>query len=67
MNENASKEDRIRHEAYRIWLAEGRPIGRDKEHWEEAERNIGRIERLASEDEHADVPESGAPLGPGQA
>ena len=30
------REDRIRQRAYEIWEMEGRPHGRDKEHWERA-------------------------------
>jgi hypothetical protein len=29
---------RIREQAYRLWQQEGEPHGRDREHWEEAER-----------------------------
>ena len=27
--------------AYALWLQEGRPHGRDREHWAEAERQLG--------------------------
>ncbi len=36
-------EQRIRERAYQIWLEQGQPEGRDKEHWERAK------EELASE------------------
>ena len=26
-------EERIRHKAYELWLAEGKPEGRDRDHW----------------------------------
>lgn len=29
-------EDRIRERAYRLWLEEGQPQGKDAEHWEKA-------------------------------
>jgi hypothetical protein len=32
------REDRIRQRAYGIWEREGRPEGRDRDHWQEAER-----------------------------
>ena len=34
------KERRIRERAYAIWEREGRPQGRDSEHWKEAEAEI---------------------------
>ena len=33
-------EKTIRERAYNIWEAEGRPHGRDREHWERANREI---------------------------
>jgi hypothetical protein len=33
-------EKAIRERAYHIWEAEGRPHGRDREHWERAGREI---------------------------
>lgn len=33
---NPVSEDRIRERAYRLWLEEGQPQGRDAEHWEKA-------------------------------
>jgi hypothetical protein len=32
--------ERIRTRAYQIWEQEGRPHGRDREHWHEAERQL---------------------------
>ena len=34
------QEERIRERAHRIWEAEGRPMGRDHEHWQRACREI---------------------------
>ena len=34
------REDRIKQRAYEIWEMEGRPHGRDKEHWERAVREM---------------------------
>jgi hypothetical protein len=33
-------ENRIRNRAYEIWEREGRPHGRDREHWHQARREI---------------------------
>ena len=33
-------EQRIREQAYRIWLDENRPEGRDKEHWDMAKEIV---------------------------
>jgi len=35
-----SREERIRRLAYEIWEQEGRPNGRDQEHWRRAEAEI---------------------------
>jgi hypothetical protein len=34
------KEQKIRERAYRIWQDEGRPKGKDAEHWERARQEI---------------------------
>ncbi|HEX3969850.1 MAG TPA: DUF2934 domain-containing protein [Stellaceae bacterium] len=34
------REHRVQQRAYAIWEAEGRPGGRDREHWERAEREL---------------------------
>jgi hypothetical protein len=41
----SNREQRIRDRAYSIWLEENRPEGRDKVHWQMAERIV------ASEDD----------------
>jgi hypothetical protein len=33
-------EDEIRHEAYLLWLADGRPPGRELEHWHAARETL---------------------------
>lgn len=38
----ADREEKIRKAAYEIWLREGSPEGRDREHWDEAERELAR-------------------------
>lgn len=35
------RERRIRERAYRIWEEEGRPHGRQEEHWRQASREVG--------------------------
>jgi hypothetical protein len=40
MNPAESIEDRIRLRAYQIWEHEGRPEGREHDHWERAVREI---------------------------
>ena len=37
---NDDREDRIRARAHAIWVAEGRPEGREREHWHLAEREL---------------------------
>jgi hypothetical protein len=47
-NDNNDLEQRIRERAFQIWLDEGRPHGRDKEHWELAKFAIAQQDGLAS-------------------
>ena len=37
----SEREALIRDRAYAIWLSEGRPLGRQDEHWRRAEAQIG--------------------------
>ena len=39
---NKDKEQRIREEAYHIWVAEGRPDGRHEEHWRKARALVSK-------------------------
>lgn len=56
-----TREEQIRYRAYLMWLGEGKPEGRDKEHWKEAEAIVDRIPNIVPDQE---VP---APvLAPGQ-
>jgi hypothetical protein len=34
------REEQLRQRAYGIWQAEGEPHGRDRDHWEKAEREL---------------------------
>jgi len=45
-----SREDRIRAKAHELWEADGKPKGREQDHWAEAER---LIDAEAREDERA--------------
>jgi hypothetical protein len=60
----ASKEERIRHQAYLIWLEEGRPEVRENEHWEKAERIVNRLDELCKEDESGNDAAIGPVPGP---
>ncbi|MCA0030238.1 MULTISPECIES: DUF2934 domain-containing protein [unclassified Mesorhizobium] len=35
-----SREERIKRRAYEIWEREGRPAGREQEHWDQAVQEI---------------------------
>ena len=39
--EERNREERIRLRALQIWREQGRPDGRAREHWEQAEREVG--------------------------
>jgi hypothetical protein len=48
MADDAELERRIRERAHRIWLEEGKPHGRDREHWEIAKLAIAEEDALPS-------------------
>ncbi|WP_411033647.1 DUF2934 domain-containing protein [Shinella sp. BYT-45] len=41
------RQEWISKRAYVLWEAEGRPQGKDREHWEQAERERAELERVA--------------------
>ncbi len=41
------REEWISKRAYGLWEAQGRPHGRDREHWEQAARERAELERVA--------------------
>lgn len=41
------RQEWISKRAYGLWEAQGRPQGRDREHWEQAERERAELERVA--------------------
>lgn len=43
------REDRIRRRAYDLWVSEGRPEGRDIEHWQQASEQIDSEDRSLAE------------------
>jgi hypothetical protein len=44
----ADNEDRIREEAYKLWLAEGQPEGRAERHWTEAKEIVATRDNYES-------------------
>jgi Protein of unknown function (DUF2934) len=54
MSNNNEVEQRIRERAFEIWIEEGQPDGKDKEHWERAEAEI--IEQKTPEEQPAPEP-----------
>jgi hypothetical protein len=64
------KEARIRERAYEIWVREGRPHGRDAEHWQKAEAEItaetGAVaDRAAAGSKPQSEAPGAAPVAPG--
>jgi hypothetical protein len=45
-----AREERIRAKAHDLWEADGRPEGRDREHWEQAAKLVEEEERQAAKD-----------------
>lgn len=41
MADDSELERRVRERAFQIWIEEGQPLGRDREHWERARKEIG--------------------------
>ncbi|GAA4164631.1 DUF2934 domain-containing protein [Shinella granuli] len=44
---NDERQEWISKRAYGLWEAEGRPHGKDREHWEQAARERAELERVA--------------------
>lgn len=67
----SDRDERIRQRAYDIWDREGRPDGREAEHWDRALEEIGREDGTAApgQPDHpdgggtADTPDDGSPDG----
>jgi hypothetical protein len=43
-----AREERIRARAHALWEADGKPEGRDREHWEQAAKLVDEEERQAA-------------------
>lgn len=41
-----NKEQKIRERAFHIWIEEGQPEGKDKEHWEKAKAELENTEAV---------------------
>ena len=57
------RDARVREEAYRLWVAAGRPEGDERKHWFEAEQSISASDR-AGEKAVAKIKEPGAAAVP---
>lgn len=57
------REGKIRDHAYRLWQQEGEPHGRDREHWDRAEREFAGEPPLDAEDAAASDPQIDADAG----
>jgi hypothetical protein len=61
---NESDFRRIQQIAYGLWEKDGRPEGRDAEHWAQAERSLGLDGAAAPEEDSPGSPETlGSPRG----
>lgn len=56
----AERENKVRDRAYALWQAEGEPHGRDRDHWTQAELELGDDDSAAAEP--ADSPAADTPL-----
>lgn len=52
-----AREEQIRARAYALWEQQGRPAGREAEHWAEASRQIDEEQEAAKADQGMDSPE----------
>jgi len=50
-----------RERAYALWEAEGRPVGRERDHWDRAERELGQHNANRTDAEDAKVEGSSTP------
>ncbi len=56
MANDEERQQPIRERAYQIWLDEGQPDGHDKEHWEQAEKQIAEEKEAESGDKSVAPP-----------
>jgi len=43
------RDEKIRQRAFELWYGQGRPDGRDREHWEQASREMEEAEQRAKD------------------
>lgn len=55
----SGREDRIRRRAYEIWEREGRPAGREEEHWHKAAREVEAEDAAGSAPGASEMPRRG--------
>jgi hypothetical protein len=60
-SERSGKDQEIARRAQEIWEREGRPEGRDKEHWEQAEQELAGPGRPAEDYGGGEMPGTGKP------
>lgn len=53
------REERIRRRAYELWVSEGRPDGRENEHWRQASEDIDNDDRASNEGSGSDASAGG--------
>ncbi|MDP9132414.1 MAG: DUF2934 domain-containing protein [Nitrospirota bacterium] len=51
------REARIRERAHAIWEEEGRPVGKEREHWERAAKEVDARSQSSDSDAEADLPD----------
>jgi hypothetical protein len=44
MTDDTGMEQRVRERAFQIWIEEGKPQGRDKDHWQRAQQELAAHE-----------------------
>lgn len=54
-----NREEQLRQRAYDIWQSEGEPHGRDRDHWEQAERDFAPATSEGAEPKPAAGPKAG--------
>jgi hypothetical protein len=57
-----SREEEIRYRAHLIWLAEGQPDGRDREHWKQAEEIVNQMPSIVPDSEERVLKDEDEPL-----
>lgn len=56
---DTDREEKIRFRAHAIWVSEGKPVGRDAEHWERARSEVEAEEKQGSDtDQNSRLPPS---------